>query len=193
MLEILKNPNVKKYCYDYKAIKVSLSKYNIELSGLVFDLLAKLIGFDPWQAGGSISIAMVPIFIMSYYYGALGGICTGFIIGSVQMVWGNPAGIIGVILDYVLPYTSIGLAGLFINKKYNNTKLVKYILFTLSIIIVGVLRIFWHTLSGVVLYETAWWASLVYNAPYVLISILISAVLTILIIDRLDNLPKKRD
>ena len=38
-LEILKNPEVKKYCYDFKAIKVALSKHNIEVSGIYFDLL----------------------------------------------------------------------------------------------------------------------------------------------------------
>ena len=39
LLEVLKNPNIKKYCYDYKAIKVALSHLNIEIGGLYFDLL----------------------------------------------------------------------------------------------------------------------------------------------------------
>lgn len=38
-LEILKNPRIKKYCYDYKAIKVALAKNNIEIDGVYFDLL----------------------------------------------------------------------------------------------------------------------------------------------------------
>lgn len=38
-LELLKNPDVKKYCYDYKAIKVALAKNNIAIDGLYFDLL----------------------------------------------------------------------------------------------------------------------------------------------------------
>ena len=38
-LDLLKDPNVKKYCYDYKAIKVALAKNNIAISGLYFDLL----------------------------------------------------------------------------------------------------------------------------------------------------------
>ena len=36
---ILKNPNIKKYCYDYKAIKVALAKNGIEINGVYFDLL----------------------------------------------------------------------------------------------------------------------------------------------------------
>lgn len=39
LLEILKNPSVKKYCYDYKAIKVALHHKDIEIDGLYFDAL----------------------------------------------------------------------------------------------------------------------------------------------------------
>lgn len=39
LLDLLKNPNVKKYCYDYKAIKVALKHRNIEIEGLFFDAL----------------------------------------------------------------------------------------------------------------------------------------------------------
>lgn len=38
-LELLNNQNVKKYCYDYKAIKVALAKNEISINGLFFDLL----------------------------------------------------------------------------------------------------------------------------------------------------------
>lgn len=38
-LDILKNPDIKKYCYDYKAIKVALAKNGITVAGLYFDLL----------------------------------------------------------------------------------------------------------------------------------------------------------
>ena len=155
--------------------------------GLVFDLLAKVIGIDPWSAGGSISIAMVPIFIMAYYYGVVGGLSCGFIIGTVQLLWGSPAGFLGAMLDYVLPYTCVGLAGLFIHRgKKTSSNVTKYVFFAISMIVAGLLRVFWHTLSGVVLYEATWWASFVYNAPYVLISIAICAVLTSVLIDRLD-------
>ena len=37
--QILKDPNIKKYCYDYKAIKVALAKKGVEINGVYFDLL----------------------------------------------------------------------------------------------------------------------------------------------------------
>ena len=39
ILKVLANKNIKKYCYDYKAIKVALAKRNIEIEGLYFDIL----------------------------------------------------------------------------------------------------------------------------------------------------------
>ena len=39
LLDILKNPDIKKYCYDYKAIKVALHHRDIEIEGLYFDVL----------------------------------------------------------------------------------------------------------------------------------------------------------
>lgn len=37
--EILKDDKIKKYCFDYKAIKVTLAKRGIEINGLAFDIL----------------------------------------------------------------------------------------------------------------------------------------------------------
>ena len=37
--DILKNSSIKKYCYDYKAIKVALSHLGFEIEGLYFDVL----------------------------------------------------------------------------------------------------------------------------------------------------------
>ena len=39
LLDILSNKNIKKYCYDYKAIKVSLAKHNVIIDGLEMDVL----------------------------------------------------------------------------------------------------------------------------------------------------------
>lgn len=39
LLNILKDPAYKKYCFDYKAIRVCLSTHNIEINGVAFDIL----------------------------------------------------------------------------------------------------------------------------------------------------------
>ena len=39
LLNILKDKDIQKYCYDYKAIKVALSRYDIDIQGVYLDLL----------------------------------------------------------------------------------------------------------------------------------------------------------
>lgn len=39
LLDLISNKDIKKYCYDYKAIKVALSKRGVNIEGLEFDLL----------------------------------------------------------------------------------------------------------------------------------------------------------
>ena len=39
LLDVLKDENIKKRCFDYKTLKVALSTYDIELNGLGFDIL----------------------------------------------------------------------------------------------------------------------------------------------------------
>ena len=39
LLDVLKDKNIKKYCYDYKAIRVALARNDIEINGVYLDLL----------------------------------------------------------------------------------------------------------------------------------------------------------
>ncbi len=57
-LELLKNPDIKKYCSDYKAIKVALAKNGIEINGLFFDLLVASYLVDSSLNQNDIEIAM---------------------------------------------------------------------------------------------------------------------------------------
>ena len=47
LIEILKNINIKKYCYDYKKIKCVLFNNNITINGLFFDLLLGTYILEP--------------------------------------------------------------------------------------------------------------------------------------------------
>ena len=58
--EILKDESVKKYCYDFKAIKVALSHLDIEVNGLKFDVLLASYLIDS-------SLENKPVPIMQYF------------------------------------------------------------------------------------------------------------------------------
>jgi thiamine transporter len=150
----------------------------------------------PW--GGSITLgAMLPIAIVAICYGTGNGLFTAFLFSCIQlflslgeiMSWGlTTEMLIGtIILDYILPYTLIGLSGLFAGKG-NKGKICGTVFAIL-------LRYASHVVSGVVLWHSAgmlweglnieneWLYSLAYNACYMLPEMIITVVLAWLIVN----------
>ncbi|HWL13587.1 MAG TPA: energy-coupled thiamine transporter ThiT, partial [Ureibacillus sp.] len=117
--------------------------------GLVLDQ----ISFKLWPQGGSISFVMLPILIMAVRWGKLSGMATGLIIGLLQMIffpyivhW------LQGILDYLVAFTVVGLAGIFRRQilqaanEVNKKSIAIYV--TLGIIVGGLLRYAAHALAG---------------------------------------------
>lgn len=147
--------------------------------------------------GGSVTlVSMLPFIIVSFRWGVKWGLLTGFANALLQMLLGfsaPPAGtvlaFIGVILlDYVLAFTLLGLAGAFSNvtkkRPFN---------IALGSVIVCVIRFLCSFLSGALLwgsyqsyYEWAdglsvWMYSLIYNGTYMLPETIITAIVATLI------------
>ena len=161
--------------------------------GLVLDALSSGIFRSVWVNGGSICIAMVCVFIISYRRGLLPGLLCGFILSIVQMFSGiyviNGATYTGamrvlapffqVLLDYVLGYTLCGLAGVFASR-YKNTdsKKEKIIYIIIGTVIAGLLKYLCHVLAGGFFWlgdgsgnfwgvnNASWLYSIVYNGSY---------------------------
>ena len=157
---------------------------------LALDWVAGLYSAPIWSRGGSISIAMVPIFVMGYHYGLKGGLTTGFLVGTIQILWGYILGVGQVCLDYIFPYTVLGFVGLFSGFVNKTQGLKKVLYIIIPIIIVCVVRTLFHVLSGMIYFETPFWGSLAYNGPFMLISTPICIVITIILVGRLDFLLK---
>lgn len=153
--------------------------------GLALDFVAGLYSAPFWSQGGSISIAMVAIFIVAYRKGLVPGLITAFLIGTIQILWGYAIGFGQVFLDYIFPYTILGLVGMFAGKVEKTKGFTKILWFTLPIIAVCLVRTFSHVLSGMIYFATPFWASLAYNGPFMAISTPICLVITIILYDRL--------
>ena len=69
------------------------------------------------QGGGVTLGAMVPILLLSYIYGPLVGMLSGFLFGILSLFF-NPYIMhpIQVLFDYPLPFAVLGLAGFFASK-----------------------------------------------------------------------------
>ena len=127
--------------------------------------------------GGSVTPAsMLPVMLFSAAYGVGPGFLAGLVYGFLQALQGGVAFVdFGqFMLDYVLAFTLLGLAGL-------AKKLPKTWGLYCAIIIAAIARVLCHTLAGVLFWETAPWASFVYNITYLGPDTLICVVLAFII------------
>ncbi len=158
---------------------------------IVLDYVCGLIKIGP--NGGSINIAMLPILIVSYRWKAKGGLISGLLVGTIQLIWAssiiNP---IQAILDYVLSYTVIGLSGLFYHNIDNLKKFKKNLILIIGAIISILIRLCIATISGIVFWQTPFTASLIYNISYLLPSGAICIVLLIILINVLSYYIEKK-
>lgn len=158
---------------------------------LVLDLLPSIhLG-----ASGSISIAMVPIFIIAFRWGFKASATAGFLWGLLQIVTGDLQALAfwQVILEYFLAFACIGFAGLFMptiqSKLKNGEKGAASLVMAAAILTGSAIRYFWHFLAGVTIWaqyapegQSALAYSLFYNGvPFIGASVLCSIVAVILL------------
>lgn len=127
--------------------------------------------------GGSVTPAsMLPIMLFSAAYGIGPGFMAGIVYGVLQALQGGIAflGAGQFLLDYLLAFTLLGLAGL-------AKKLPESWGLYCAIIIAALARVLCHTLAGILFWETAPWASFVYNISYLGPDTLICIVLAFMI------------
>ena len=146
--------------------------------GLVLNAL-KLYQFPN---GGSVDLAMIPIFFFAIRWGVGPGLLVGFAFGLLQMfidgaiAWGWQS----LLLDYLVAFTPLGLAGLFRYRKGG--------IFA-GTLLGCVLRFIVHYISGVTIYAIVaptelfamtftepWMYSLAYNGSYMLVDTVICLV-----------------
>ncbi|MBQ7364405.1 MAG: energy-coupled thiamine transporter ThiT [Clostridia bacterium] len=146
--------------------------------------------------GGAVTLfSMVPILMCGFVYGVKAGFATAFVYSVIQLILGigtiayvpDPMGVvICVLLDYLVAFTLLGVAGFFKRLKIN-----LYVKVTLGSLVALILRFLSHFIGGAwIWYEItrdgAWndyvfkygkWAySLIYNAWYMLPEILLCLI-----------------
>ena len=141
--------------------------------------------------GGSVTlVSMLPFILVSFRHGVKWGLATGFVNSLLQMLLGfyaPPAGTVAafvgvVLLDYVLAFTLLGLAGA-IAKPFKN-RLVGVAVGTAAVCGIRFLCSF---LSGVLIWGNlsdglpAWTYSLTYNGSYMLPETILTTVAAVLI------------
>lgn len=140
--------------------------------------------------GGSVTLlSMLPIIFISFKYGILWGLGSGFVYSITQLIFGmsvlayvpTAVGIIGsVLFDYILPFTLLGIAGItMISKPEKGSRILAAVIGGTLLAIT--LRFACHLFSGAVIwYEITkqgewndyvnrygmWTYSFIYNIAY---------------------------
>ncbi len=136
--------------------------------GTALSLVSEWIPFLNLPFGGTITLAsLLPLVLISYLYGIRWGLGSAFVYSLLQMAVGfrtvsalfipdsdSYMGSVGIaflilLIDYILAFTSVGLAGIFRNRLSQ-----KWALFWGSVFALFLCYLF-HTLSGAIFYG-AW-------------------------------------
>ncbi|MEC2072340.1 energy-coupled thiamine transporter ThiT [Alkalihalophilus marmarensis] len=100
-----------------------------------------------WAMGGSISLVMVPIFLLAFRRGLKVGLLTGLLVGLLGLVTGptivHP---VQLVLDYPLAYMVLGFAGIFAARQ----AVPKLSYIVLGLVLATALRFLSHFASGVI-------------------------------------------
>lgn len=179
----MKNKHLYKITECAVLVALSLALMPIEIPGPAF--------------GGDIDLVMIPLFILAYRNGAIYGIASGAVFGFLKCLigggigWGLPS----VLLDYVVAYAAVGVAGFFKNRFWA---------IELSTFIGCFARFIIHFISGITIYAIAaptdvagmtignpMLYSVVYNGLYMLPNTVIAIVVMCLLRYPLERLPKK--
>ena len=166
-------------------------KFNVKMlteGGMMLALAVLLNTIKIYQApnGGSISAgSMIPIMLFALRWGVSPGLVLGATYGLLDFIlkpyFYHP---IQFILDYILAYGLLGLAGIGYNK-YNNGNSYTGLVVGVVLAIGG--RMLSHVLSGVIFFaeyagdQNPWVYSTIYNATYLIPELIISLVVLILI------------
>lgn len=157
---------------------------------LVIDILPLSIKIS--ATGGSISFAMIPIFIIAYRWGFKMAFLGGLIWGLLQIVVGDAIIVtpIQVLIEYFVAFAFIGFAGLFyrpIQKALLNNagkKVIGYII--LATFIGSFARYFCHFIAGIIFWgqyapkgQSAFLYSLIFNGSTMIGSYILCTVLLI--------------
>lgn len=161
---------------------------------LAMSVILNFIPVYKMPMGGEVTLlSMLPICFVSVKYGLKQGLFTSFVYSLFQLVMGIAGGnvfvytntffavVMCVLFDYLVPFTALGLAGMF--RKKGNAGIICGVAVSVFI------RFVCHYLTGVVIWGQ--WAenmskylySIIYNGQYMLPELLLTCIGTAILIN----------
>lgn len=148
---------------------------------IVLDYLSNMIGIFKMPQGGTLGLGVIALLLASYDLGWKKGVAVGLM--SVLLQWMTGAmwflNWFQFILDYLLAFGIYGVASLVPSMKIGK----QVVLW--GIIVVNLIRLASHTVSGVLFYEVTWWGSLAYNSWYMIPTMIVALIVVTMVLPRL--------
>lgn len=150
---------------------------------IVLDRVSDALNLFKMASGGKLNFSPAILLIASYHLGYKKGMFVGVVSVFLQLVIGSVSwyGPLSFMLDYMIAYSIYGLAALFPNYKY----------FYSGVFITSLLRLVSSTLAGTLVWETPFWASMAYNASYMIPTTIFAIIFVPLVCERLQPLMKR--
>ncbi|MBQ6217325.1 MAG: energy-coupled thiamine transporter ThiT [Erysipelotrichaceae bacterium] len=147
---------------------------------VVFDRVSDMLNLFKMANGGKLNFGPIALLICSYHLGWKKGALVGVVSVFLQLVIGSVSwyGIASFLLDYMIAYSAYGIASLFPNFSY----------FYSGILVTSLVRLLSSTLAGTIVWETPFWASLAYNASYMIPTTLCAIIVVPLLCERLKKI-----
>ncbi len=190
----------------------SMKTYRLVLSALMVAMATVLSLLTPIQLpfGGSVTLfSMVPLIVVSWLYGPKWGMGTGLVFGLIQMLFGMSnfgyvSGMVAytilILADYIVPFTAMGLAGIFRGKIRKDT-----VAISVGAVMSCLIRFVCHFISGVTIWNSfanghTWKLILIYSLTYngsymvpeTIITVLGCILLAAFLLPRLDQTGRLR-
>lgn len=136
---------------------------------MVLDTFINTLPILQMPNGGSLGLSTIALLMASYHLGWKKGLLVAVVSVFAQFVTGPmyTPNLLGFLLDYLIAFSAYGLASLFPNIKC----------FYTGVLITNFVRFVCSTVSGCIVWQTALWGSITYNAYYMIPTAILGLVI----------------
>ena len=150
---------------------------------MVLDTFVNTLGIFQMPNGGSLGVSTLALLMASYHLGWKKGLFVSVVSVFVQFVTGPmyTPDLLGFLLDYLLAFSVYGIACLFPNCGY----------FYTGVLVTNFIRFVCSTISGTVVWGVDLWGSIVYQATYMVPTLILGLIIVPLLYKAVEPSIKK--
>lgn len=136
---------------------------------MVLDTFVNTLGIFQMPNGGSLGVSTLALLMASYHLGWKKGLFVSVVSVFAQFVTGPmyTPDLLGFLLDYLLAFSVYGIACLFPNFGY----------FYTGVLVTNFIRFVCSTISGTVVWGVDLWGSIVYQATYMVPTLILGLII----------------